>query len=157
MKCFLLLILISFSAILLAYKGPIEKYQQVYFKSRVGCLSSSSILMKLECTNHKLAFDILKTLNRSRRKNAKEDLHKLVYNRARYFLDRREYDYFSIISLMVFPINDRERWLQEFSSIPGKRIRYGQMALDILQKGSSPLCKKGDDRFYIKEICTIKK
>ncbi len=139
--------------------GPVHRYEMIYFASRAGCLTTSTDLMGLECTDHKLAHNILDTLRRSRRKHSNKQLHELVYKRARYFLGLGRYDYFSVISLMIFPIKDKEKWLRSFKKIPGKRVPFTKIALEKIKTGKSGYCDKIAKRrklpFYLREICSL--
>lgn len=127
-----------------------------YSEFKVGCLGPTSTMIKFDCREQIISYEILTTLHNSRREGAKAELEKTILNRARYFLDQKKYDYFSVISLMSFSVKDKVKWLQEFQKIPGKRAPFTIIALDRVKEGESDYCKKKKTEFYLKEICDLK-
>lgn len=127
-----------------------------YTEFKVGCLGPTNNLVKFDCREQIISYEILTTLHHSRREGAKAELEKTILNRARFFLDQKKYDYFSVISLMSFPIKDKEKWLIEFQKLPGKRAPFSIIAIDRVKEGESSYCKKKKLDFYLKEICDLK-
>lgn len=127
-----------------------------YTEFKVGCLGPTSRLVKFDCREQIISYEILTTLYHSRREGAKAELEKTITNRARHFLDQKKYDYFSVISLMSFPLKEKVKWLAEFQKIPGKRAPFTIIALDRVKEGESDYCKKKKTEFHLKEICDLK-
>ena len=140
--------------------GAVVEKQKPFFKSQVGCFSPVGDFLKFNCTEQRMAFDVLKILNRSKRKGAKNKLQNLIDQRAKHFLKQGQYDYFSVVTLMIFKVDNREEYLQKFKAIPGKRAPFTFVALDRIKGRSSRFCRKkrGQKRlpFYMREICSIK-
>lgn len=126
-----------------------------YKEFKVGCLGPTSAMVKFDCQEQVISFEILTTLHKSKREGAKAELEKTIFNRARYFLDQKKYDYFSVISLMSFPVKEKEKWLSEFQKIPGKRAPFTMIAQDRVKEGESSYCKKKKLEFHLKEICEL--
>lgn len=127
-----------------------------YTEFKVGCLGPTSTLVKFDCREQIISYEILTTFHNSKREGAKAELEKTIFNRARFFLDQKKYDYFSVISLMSFPVKEKEKWLMEFQKLPGKRAPFTLIALDRVKEGESSYCKKKKVEFYLKEICDLK-
>lgn len=131
-----------------------------YFKAKIGCLEPKSTYLNLKCTEQKLSFKILKTLHYSRRKNSNKNLKKLIEKRARHFLEKKEFDYFSVAALMVFPIKNKKKWLKRFASISGKKSSLVKVALARSRGKKSKFCRRQRKSrkipFLLREICTIK-
>lgn len=126
-----------------------------YKEVKVGCFSPLKQMVKFDCREDVLEFEVLKNLHFSKRPKAKEELESSITNRAKYFLDKKKYDYFSVMSLMVFPIVDKTKWLNEFMKLPGKRAPFTAIAIERVEKKKSKLCPKGEIPFHLKEICSI--
>ena len=129
-------------------------YAKLLFPAfKVGCLSPVNELMKLECSEENISYEVLKTHYRSHLPSAKQDLENAIFNRAKYFLEKKEYDYFSILMIMAFPVPDKEKWLREFQKIPGKRAPFSLIAIDRIQGKESDYCSAKKVPLYLKEIC----
>jgi len=129
-----------------------------YFKAKVGCFVHLKEILKLECDEQIIAFNILKTLSSSRRRNSKRHLNDIVTERAKYFISRNKYDYMSVLSLMVFPIKEKMKYLEEFKKIPGKRAHFTTIAIERIKGKKPKYCKRQNSRgvpIYYKEICSL--
>ncbi|MFZ4714120.1 MAG: hypothetical protein ACOYL6_10425 [Bacteriovoracaceae bacterium] len=126
-----------------------------YPQFKVGCLSPLNELMKLDCTEENMNYEVLKTYQKSNLPTAKQDLENAIFNRARFFLDKQEYDYYSVLMIMSFPVPEKEKWLKEFQKIPGKRAPFSLIAMDRIQGKNSDYCTEKKVPLYLKEICAF--
>ncbi len=134
--------------------SAMAKVQYTHFQ--VGCLSPVSELAKLNCTEENLSYEIIKTHYESRLPSAKKDMENAIFNRARFFLDKKEFDYFSVLMIMAFPVPEKEKWLGEFKKLPGKRAPFSIIALDRIQGKESSYCEDKKQPIFLKEICAFK-
>ena len=130
-----------------------------YSSSRVGCFSRLASAVGLNCTEQRLGLEALKSLFHSSRADSREKLRSTVMKRADYFLAKKEFDYFSIVSMMLFKVAGSEEKLEQFRQLPGKRAPFAQIALDRLKNDRSSYCvsSKGEDgvAIFLREICDI--
>jgi hypothetical protein len=139
--------------ILLLFYSHVASAKLLFPAFKVGCLSSVNELMKLECSEETMSFEVLKTHYKSHLPNAKTDLENAIFIRAKYFLEKKEYDYFSVLMIMAFPVPDKEKWLKEFQKIPGKRAPFSLIAMERIQGKQSEYCLGKKVPLYLKEIC----
>ncbi|MBT3981208.1 MAG: hypothetical protein HOE90_07625 [Bacteriovoracaceae bacterium] len=139
-------------------RGP-SGLDREYRPSRVGCFGHLGELVGMRCTEQRVAFDILKTLFVSKKRSSKSKLYSEVVTRAKYFIRKEQFDYFSVVSLMLFPVPKREQWIKKFGTLPGKRAPFTSIALDRIHGKKSTYCrKKGRYKaipIFLKEICTL--
>lgn len=129
-----------------------------YLPSKVGCLNPLTDFYKMDCIQQKLSFEVLRRLRRSNKTPLKRELSHRVLSRARYFLKKKEVDYQSVISLMVFPIHKKEYWLKQFQKLAGADNPFPALALHRLQKKQKPdVCHdlRGISRFRFYEVCNL--
>ena len=125
----------------------------------IGCLVSKNRNSVLGCAQAQLSYKVLKRLAISKH-DKRDKLNTSIFGRARYFLSRNQFDYFSILSLMVFPVTNSQKWFDEFEKVKGSNKRIIEVARLRSQGKRSPLCSfRGKGRKHKKElyeICKIK-
>ena len=152
---FLLFSILSAYIFISGYVRYEKNFEKRYYpESKVGCLTKYSTILRLECTEQKMSFDVLKSLAQLKRKKSKKLLSNLVLDRAKYFIAKEKYDYYSVLSLMIFPVENKLQWLEKIQSIPGKRAPFVKIALDWIKSKKSKHCAK--KKIHLKEICTLK-
>ena len=139
--------------IILLFCSNVASAKLLFPVFKVGCLSPVNELMKLECTEETMSYEVLKTHYKSHLPSAKQDLENAIFTRAKYFLEKKEYDYFSVLMIMAFPVPDKEKWLKEFQKIPGKRAPFSLIAMERAQGKPSDYCSGKKVPLYLKEIC----
>jgi hypothetical protein len=133
-----------------------------YPESRVGCFSKFSSLLKLNCSDQVMAFDILKTLRNSRRKNSNKKMSELIVKRLKHYISNDKYDYYSVLTLMVFPVKNKEFWLAKFEEISKenslKIAPFHKIALDRIKGKKSRYCIRKKNKklpYALREICSL--
>ena len=81
---------------------------------------------------------------------------KMIEERARHYLKNGEYDYLSVISLMMYPVKNRANILLEFSRIPGPREAFDAVAWDKIQGKRPRACRRDFITPGLKEICAAR-
>jgi hypothetical protein len=118
---------------------------------KVGCTTLAGDLFKRDCRKEQNYFQALNDLYASN----KIELEKVILDRAQEYLQKKKFDYFSVLSLMIFPINQKEKVLQQFKKLPGKRAPFTLIALERIKMKEPSECK-ADVAIYLKEICRAK-
>ena len=130
-----------------------------YSSSRVGCFSRLASAVGLNCTEQRLGLEALKSLYHSSRADSREKLRSTVMKRADYFLAKKEFDYFSVVAMMLFKVAGSEEKLDQFRLLPGKRAPFAQIAMDRLKNDRSSYClpAQGEQSvaIFLREICDI--
>lgn len=75
--------------IVLIFFSNIASAKLLFPSFKVGCLSPVNELMKLECTEEAMSFEVLKTHYKSNLPSAKQDLENAIFTRAKYFLEKK--------------------------------------------------------------------
>jgi len=121
-----------------------------YFPSHVGCLLGGAEKIGISCSETKNEFKRLKSLKPTARDRA-------IKKRANSFIKKKKFDYFSVLSLMVFPVKGREKILKRIQSLPGKRIHFSKIALKRIQSKPVEICQKkpAERPYFMMEICEI--
>lgn len=139
---------------------PVDVWAQGdYFSSRVGCFSKLASAVGANCTEQRLAIKALKALDTSTRANAKNKLAETIHKRADYFLAKKEFDYFALVSYMLFRPTEAESKILAFKNLPGKRAPFADIALARLKNERSSYCvpPTGEKSvaIFLREICTV--
>lgn len=133
--------------------------QTDYFSSRVGCFTKLASAVGVNCTEQRLAIKALKALATSSRADAKEKLAATVHKRADYFLSKKEFDYFAIVSYMLFRPKGAESKILAFKNLPGKRAPFAEIALSRLKNERSSYCEppagEKSIAIFLREICSL--
>jgi hypothetical protein len=144
-----------------------ELVQESFSSSRPGCFQIQKGLVDWDCSQQKLQIRLLIQLYKKKvdKDKALVYLNYLVLKRVKYFLSIGEFDYQSIISLVMFPIPRKKEILNIiFQSTPPELSQMKDVVFHKIDKKSSPIClsglaqsKKGKVLpLFVQEICSLK-
>ncbi len=121
-----------------------SSYSPSYPSSKVGCLAPSRlVLQQTGCDYFLQKFEYYKNHIQDKDKKVRQDVRLEIVKRAQHFLSQKEWDYFSIVNLMVFSRYLKPQdmdILTQFKKLPGKRPPFATVAKDRIAKKDSRYC-----------------
>jgi hypothetical protein len=138
-----------------------ESISPDFSSSRPGCFQLTHKELDWDCAQQRLQMRLLIQLHKTKADRLKSQnyLNFLVLKRIKYFLSVGEFDYQSVISLMMFPIPKKYELLQLiFQKTPSHNPQLSKVVFEKIRKKNPSLClQKGKVLpLSVREICSLK-